>query len=80
MLTGLQIRTARELLGWDTVQLARKATLFPRTIERAERSNGEAVLNPVQAAKARRTLESAGVEFTNGDGPGVKLKANGSGK
>ena len=41
MLTGLQIRTARELLGWDTVQLARKATLFPRTIERAERSNGE---------------------------------------
>jgi transcriptional regulator with XRE-family HTH domain len=80
MLTGLQIRTARELLGWDTVQLARKATLFPRTIERAERSNGEAVLNPVQAAKARRTLESAGVEFTNGDGPGVKLKAKGSGK
>ena len=80
MLTGLQIRTARELLGWDTVQLARKATLFPRTIERAERSNGEAVLNPVQAAKARRTLESAGVEFTNGDGPGVKLKAKGSRK
>jgi hypothetical protein len=28
-----------------------------------------------QLAEIKRTLEAAGVEFTNGHGPGVKLKA-----
>jgi hypothetical protein len=33
-----------------------------------------------QRALLRNALEAAGVEFTNGDEPGVKLKAKGNAK
>lgn len=71
-----QLRAARALLGWSQTQLAEKAGLSVETIKRLEGMKG-----PLDATKVS-TLESivkafdkAGVEFTNGDAPGVRLRA-----
>lgn len=47
------------------------ARVAPSTISRLEA--GEE-LKPRTVEAIQRTLEKAGVEFTNGDEPGVKLK------
>ena len=77
MLTGLQIRTARKLLGWAAWRLALKAKLSIKTLRRAEIAAGEAPLTLEQAYKIGHALEVAGIEFTNDREPGVKLKAKG---
>ena len=77
MITGDQIRAARKLLGWPRAELAVRA--FGResshTIESAERRRARIAPTDAQLASIRRALEAAGVEFTNGDEPGVKLRA-----
>ena len=45
-----------------------------RTIRRAELADGETRLTVANNLAVRWALESAGVEFTNGDQPGVKLR------
>jgi transcriptional regulator with XRE-family HTH domain len=74
-LTGRQIAAARALAGLDQVTLAERARVSIATLRRMEASDGEAsgYRNNVEAV--RRALEAAGVEFTNGSEPGVKLKA-----
>ena len=77
MITGEQIRRARELLGWTRFKLSSRASLHPAIVERAE----EALpVTAYQQALLRNALEVAGIEFTNGDEPGVKLKARGNAK
>jgi transcriptional regulator with XRE-family HTH domain len=49
------------------------------TIKRAE-SDRDVSVSAEAIAAIRRTLEAAGVEFTNGDEPGVKLRAKGKRK
>jgi hypothetical protein len=44
-------------------------------VRRAESIDGEPPVTVYQAAFARDALERFGVMFTNGDEPGVKLKA-----
>jgi hypothetical protein len=44
-------------------------------VERAEEAAGALPVTAYQQALLRNALEAAGVEFTNGDEPGVKLKA-----
>jgi transcriptional regulator with XRE-family HTH domain len=68
-----QMRAARGLVDWSQRKLAEAAGLSVPTIKRAERDRGIAVSAEALAAIAR-ALESAGVEFTNGGEPGVKLK------
>ena len=51
--------------------LAAKAGLSTNTVARFER--GE-VLKDATLAAIRAALEAAGVEFTNGDAPGVRLR------
>ena len=51
--------------------MAAAAKVSPDTIARLER--GEA-LKERTIESVRSTLEAAGVEFTNGDAPGVKLR------
>ena len=46
-------------------------------IERAESVASEPPITAYQAALIKQALVNAGVEFTNGDEPGVKLKAKG---
>ena len=75
MITGAQIRAARELLGWPPSRLAQRAKVHSVIVRRAESVDGESPVTVYQAALIRDTLERFGVEFTNGDEPGVKLKA-----
>jgi transcriptional regulator with XRE-family HTH domain len=70
--TPAQCRAARALLGWSQGQLAEASGVATKTIadfEREDRSPYERTLNDIHEALAR-----AGVEFTNGGQPGVKMK------
>ena len=74
-LSGGQIRAARALLRWSTEELARQASLGLNTIKRAEAKDGKTSLTAANELAIRRACEAAGVEFTNGDQPGVRLTA-----
>jgi transcriptional regulator with XRE-family HTH domain len=75
VITGAQIRQARKLVGWSVADLGRRAKLAASTVQRAECVDGEPPITEAHAAAIRYALGRAGVEFTNGDEPGVKLKA-----
>lgn len=62
---------ARAALDIGVRDVARLADVSPNTIARLER--GE-TLRASTVDAIRRALESAGVEFTNGDQPGVRLR------
>jgi ribosome-binding protein aMBF1 (putative translation factor) len=76
MITGTQIRLARELLGWRRSKLAERAQLRTATIARAKASEGEAPITIVQENAIRRILGVAGVEFIADEetGPSVRLR------
>jgi transcriptional regulator with XRE-family HTH domain len=70
MVTSAQLRAARSLLNWTVRKLAEKAGVHRNTVTRAET---EATAHGHAVGQMVRTLEDAGVEFTDGDEPGVKL-------
>jgi transcriptional regulator with XRE-family HTH domain len=74
-ISGNQLRAARSLLGLEQIDLAAKAKVGVNTIRRME-ANGSGALggNESTRVKVIRSIESMGVEFTNGDQPGVRLK------
>src|SRR5262245_48014621 len=72
--SGSQIRAARALLRWKANELAERTKLGIMTIRRAEAVDGEVPVTAANAETIRRTLEAAGVEFTNGETPGVRMK------
>ena len=72
LLTGEQCREARELLGMSPEALAMAANVYPETVARFE-NGGQSSTFPIRA-KLRAALEAAGVVFTSGDEPGVKLR------
>ena len=74
MITGDQIRAARELLRWSPWQVAKRAQIVTSAAVRRAERGGDPPLNEFQLYAIRTALESAGVEFTNGNEPGVKLK------
>jgi transcriptional regulator with XRE-family HTH domain len=67
-----QFRAARGLLGWSQTDLAKAAKLSLPTIKRFETAAG-AQVSVDAVAKMRQAVERAGVEFTNGTRPGVRL-------
>lgn len=69
--TPAQCRAARGLLGWSQTRLAMASQIAAETIAGFENQSG-ASEEPALAA-ARAALEAAGVEFTNGGEPGVRL-------
>jgi transcriptional regulator with XRE-family HTH domain len=75
MMTPAQCRAARALLEWSQQQLADAAKIGNATIRNFE--GGKSTPQNATLDVLQRALESAGVEFTNGDEPGVKLKAKG---
>lgn len=75
-MTPAQSRAARGLVDWSQVELASKSNLSESTVRDFER--GRRVPNPNNLAAIQRALEAAGVEFTNGGEPGVKLRRTGS--
>jgi DNA-binding transcriptional regulator YiaG len=74
-LSGRQIAAARTLLGLGQAELAAAAKISVPTLRRMESSLGAANGYFNNLAAVRRALEAAGVEFTNGGQPGVRMRA-----
>ena len=74
-ITVRQVKAARALLGWSQHDLARKSGISEPTIARLEAVDGHVGGRERTAAKIKQTLEAAGIEFTNGNSPGVKIRA-----
>ena len=72
MVIPVQSKMARAALGWSVRDLAREARVGVNTVVRFEA--GQASPIPATLAAIQRALEAAGVEFTDGDEPGVKLR------
>lgn len=71
-MTSAQIRAGRALVNWTVRKLAEKAGIHRNTvtnIETARSLGDDATLDAI-----RQALEKAGVEFTNGKRPGVRLR------
>jgi transcriptional regulator with XRE-family HTH domain len=71
-MTPPQIRAARGLLNWTVQELAEKAGLDRNTVAQIE--SGRYASDAETMAAIRRALEAAGIEFTNGRWPGVRLR------
>ena len=78
-MTSEQLRAARQLLGCTTYQLAAWSGVQQQVIAAFERTgrvmrsvSGTMEVDRLEAI--RTALENAGVEFTTGDGAGVRLK------
>ena len=69
-----EIKAARALLGWSQDDLAERSGVSAPTIGRLEADGGEIGGRAETEQKIRRALEKAGIEFLNGDQPGVRLK------
>jgi transcriptional regulator with XRE-family HTH domain len=73
-LTSELMRAARGLLRWAQPDLSAASLVSLATIKRLEAKQGVLAANATTVAALRRALESAGIEFTEGSSPGVKLK------
>jgi transcriptional regulator with XRE-family HTH domain len=62
------------MLRIEQRQLAAASGLSLETVKRIERTKGPISALAATVEKLTRALEAAGVEFTNGDEPGVKLR------
>jgi transcriptional regulator with XRE-family HTH domain len=71
-MNAVQCKMARAAVGIGVRELAAAAKVSPDTVARLERGEPlrERTVDAIRAA-----LESAGVEFTNGAEPGVKLRS-----
>jgi ribosome-binding protein aMBF1 (putative translation factor) len=67
-----QCRAARGWLGWSQQKLADQAKVSISTVKDFEARRRKPIPNNLDAIK--RALEAAGIEFTNGDVPGVRLR------
>lgn len=65
----------RAALEWTTAQLASAAGVSVATVHRFERGGTAPTANNLGAI--RRAMEAAGLEFTNGSAPGVRMKPAG---
>jgi transcriptional regulator with XRE-family HTH domain len=72
MMSPAQCRAARGLLDWSQQQLAEVARVGVVTVRQFE-GGGSTPRNATLDVLVR-ALESAGVEFMNGNAPGVRLK------
>ena len=71
-ITYAQCRAARGLIDMDQAVLADGAMVSRNVIIDFEK--GRRVPNRNNLAAIQRVLEDAGVEFTNGDAPGLRLR------
>jgi transcriptional regulator with XRE-family HTH domain len=71
-ITAAQLKAARQLLDWSQDDVAAASGIETPTIVHFE--HGKQPPSRAALAEIRMTLEAAGVEFTNGGEPGVKLR------
>lgn len=69
--SGKQVAASRELLGLTQDELALAIGVTRVTLSRFERGEGEPQRETLHKIEAE--LERRGIEFTNGDGVGVRL-------
>jgi transcriptional regulator with XRE-family HTH domain len=77
MISNLQIRAARALLGWSQPRLAEAAGISAITVKRLEASNDVFQARYETVMKVKAAVEAAGVVFrTDGNGlvHGVSLR------
>ncbi len=77
MLSVVQLRAARALLGWSQSSLAEASGLAIATIKRMESARGPLKSSAENVLKVQQALEDAGVIFIDRNeegGPGVRLK------
>ena len=79
MITGQQIREARELLNMPQPRLAERAKLKLAIVTRAEATDGKPAISIANIAAIQRALEAAGATFVEESGgePGVRLRKRG---
>jgi transcriptional regulator with XRE-family HTH domain len=80
MISNLQIRAARALLGWSQQRLAEEAGLSPITVKRLEASDETFQARFETVMKVKEAVETAGVVFRtdeNGLAHGVSLRHKG---
>jgi transcriptional regulator with XRE-family HTH domain len=67
---AVQLRMARAALRWGVRELAERAGVTANTVTRIENGSDakQSTMNALQ-----RALEDGGVEFTNGERPGVRI-------
>ena len=73
-ITSELIRAARALVRWSQGDLARASGVSLPTIKRLEAIPGILAAHSSTVAALRRALESAGIEFTDGNSPGLRLR------
>jgi transcriptional regulator with XRE-family HTH domain len=78
MVSVRQIKAARALAGWSQQDLALKSGISYPTVARLESSDGDVGGRPDTVEKLVTALEGAGIEFTNGKRPGVRLRKGGA--
>ena len=71
-----QIRAGRALVNWSQNDLVAASKVAKKTIADFEREARQPYARTLAAI--RTALEAAGVEFTNGDAPGVRLRPAGT--
>jgi predicted transcriptional regulator len=69
-----QLRAARSMVRWEQEQLAEAADVAVNTIRRIEGMEGPIRAHLGTVNKIQEALEKAGVEFTNGEQPGVRMR------
>ena len=69
---AVQLRMARAAVGWGVRDLAKQAGVTANTVTRIE-NGADAKQSTIDALQ--RALEEAGIEFTNGRQPGVRVRS-----
>jgi len=70
-----QLRAARAMARMDQKDLADIAAVSVETIKRLEKMNGDLSATRVLTLNAiQKALEAAGIEFTNGHQPGIRVR------
>jgi hypothetical protein len=74
MISGAQVRAARALVGWTVHELARRSVVSIGTVHLIEGSDGLPSTSREHLAAIQDSLEAVGIEFLDGDAPGVRLR------
>ena len=74
IITSELIRAARALLRWEQKDLAEASGVSLPSIKRLEMQPGPLAAQDRTVAALQAAINRAGVEFTNGGQPGVRLR------
>jgi transcriptional regulator with XRE-family HTH domain len=75
LITGNQLKAARALAGVEQLSVAQAAKVAVNTIRNMEsRGPNPITSGAVTVRNVQSALESFGIEFINGDQPGVRLR------